>query len=479
LARAHRLLPLLLLSLGCNKLFAKDAPAPTAPDEAAKVDAPHAEEAPVAEKEKDGAARPARYGVPFAWETSPEEPLAKARTFMSEVLKANENFMHQGKDHFLPFANEEKPRATVLTCSDSRVQVGAWDGSPENDDYTVRNLGNQLSTSLGSVEYGVGRLHTPVLLIIGHTGCDAVKSVLDKSAAKGKGPIVDELSHLELPERFRRVRQDEEWDSLTKAVVANVDAQVADAVEHFAPFVQSGELTVVGAVYDFQNDFEDGHGRLRLVNVNSNVEASRIEAFQEAVKEDDKPAPTAFGQRRPTTNLVMPTVDRTGRPLPGGPRATINAVNILGSGNFDAVSTGTLRQPPLRPGSPVPGTSDLKVAPGYRPPFPRLTAEPDGHEPTAPADHGAPAGDAKPAPDGHEPPTPADHGTPAPAPGGHAPAPSKGRAKSAPAPSRNESKAPPAAKAPTEPTARGYAERAKAHAAPSAPAAHEEKAAPH
>jgi carbonic anhydrase len=383
LARSHRLLPLLLLSLGCNKLLPKDPPAPAAAPEVAKPEAGK-DEAPGAEapgdKEGKDAPRPARYGVPFAWETSPDEPLARARTFMGEVLKANETFMQQGKAHFTPFVDAETPRATVLACSDSRVQAGAWDTNPENDDYTVRNLGNQLSTTLGSVEYGVERLHTPVLLIIGHTGCAAVKAALDKKE-KGKGAIVDELSHLELPERHRRGRESQEWGSLTKAVVANVDAQVADAVTHFAPYVQSGELTVVGAVYDLQNEFHDGNGHLRLVNVNSNIEESRIQAFQQAVNEVNKavaPAgPAAFGERRAGSPLSS-LVDRSGRPLPGGPRATINAVSVLGNGNFDAISEGTLRQPPgVRPGNRVPGTSDLQVAPGWRPPAARAPARRD------------------------------------------------------------------------------------------------------
>jgi carbonic anhydrase len=375
LARAHRLLPLLLLSLGCSKLFAKDTPAPAAAGETGKIEAPKqdAEGEPAEQKEaKEGSLRSSRYGVPFAWEISPEEPLAKARTFLAEVLRANETFMTQGKSHFTPFADAETPRATVLTCSDSRVQAQAWDGNPENDDYTVRNLGNQLSTALGSVEYGIDRLHTPVLLIIGHSGCEAIRAALDKKA-KGKGPIADELSHLELPEHHRHGRESEEWSALTKAVVANVDAQVADAVAHFAPYVQSGELTVVGAVYDFQNEFGDGHGRVRLVNVNSNIEPSRIEAFQTAIKAGDKSPAPAFGQRRQQTPVAA-LIDRTGRPLPGGPRATINAVNVLGNGDFDAVSAGTLRQPTLRPGGMVPGTSDLRVAPSYRPAAPPPTA---------------------------------------------------------------------------------------------------------
>jgi carbonic anhydrase len=393
LTRSYRLLAVLLLSVGCNKLFAKNAPPPAAAPEAGKGEASKPDEAaPGDKKEDDGApAPPARYGVPFAWEISPEEPLAKARTFMAEALKANETFMQQGKAHFAPFADAETPRATVLTCSDSRVQAAAWDTNPENDDYTVRNLGNQLSTTLGSVEYGVDRLHTPVLLIIGHTGCEAVKAVLDKKE-KGKGPLAEELAHLELPERHRHGRESEEWSLLTKAVVANVDAQVADALAHFAPLVQSGELTVIGAVYDFQNEFDDGHGRLRLVNVNSNIEEARIDAFREAVNEANKAVAPAFGQRRPTSPPSV-QLDRTGRPLPGGPRATINGVSVVGSGNFDAVSSGSLGQPTLRPGSMVPGTSDLKVAPGYRP---------RAASPPAPALHGSPASPAPAeAPKGH------------------------------------------------------------------------------
>jgi len=349
--------------MGCNKLFAKDTPAPAA--EEGQAEAEKGAPAEAAHDPAPGAApreaRAARYGVPFAWEISPEEPLARARKFMAEVLSANATFMGQGRDHFAPFAEGEKPRATVLACADSRVQAGAWDASPENDDYTVRNLGNQLETSLGSVEYGVEHLHTPVLLIIGHTGCEAVKTVMNK-AVKGKDSVSQELSHMKLGER-RRGGDSGEWDALTSAVVANVDSQVSQAVAHFAPFVQSGELTVVGAVYDVANHLDEGHGRLRIVNVNSNVEDERVAAFVEAVKEDAKPARApSFAARRPPDERGHGLLDGTNRLLPGTPRATINAVSVLGGGGLDAVSSGTLHAP--RAGDILPGTSDLKLAPG-------------------------------------------------------------------------------------------------------------------
>jgi len=181
-------------------------------------------------------------------------------------------------------------------------------------------------------------------------------------------------------------------------------------------------------VYDVANDFGDGHGRLRIVNVNSNTEESRIDAFVEAVKEDEKPAPkTSFGARRTPDERARALLDGTNRILPGTPRATVNAVSVLGSGGLDAVSDGTLRAP-ARPGDILPGTSDLKLAPGAN----RYANV--GRSPAAVAKAEAPAGHGT-APAGHEPPpaaaapvAPGGHGEAADghAPAGHGAAPKKG-----------------------------------------------------
>lgn len=358
----HRLLPLLLLGTGCAKLLAEDAPAPPAEAEgeseerapqAAPANAPEPPPAPGAEMR--GAAR---YVVPFAWETSPAEPLARARRFMAEVLSANDVHAGRGREHFAALADGERPRATVLACADSRVQASAWDASPENDGYTVRNLGNQLATSLGSVQYGVEQLHTPVLLVIGHTRCDAVRAVTSEGP-RSPGALGEELSHLKLAER-RRGGDSAQWDPLTLAVVANVDAQVAEAVAQFSPRVQSGELTVVGAVYDLAGDLGGGHGRLRIVNVNGNVEDERVRAFVEAIQASE--ASGAAPSSSPSQARGRSAFAGPGRSAPGGPRATVNAVSVIGSGGFDAVAGGSLR-PRRAPGERVPGTVDLTRAP--------------------------------------------------------------------------------------------------------------------
>lgn len=222
--------------------------------------------------------RPKRYAMPFVWETSAVEPLALTRAFLGEVLRDNQHNASRGAAAFKKFAEKQSPRVTVLTCADSRVQSDVWDETPENDDFTVRNIGNQLETSLGSVSYGVKELNTPVLMIVGHTGCGAVKAAMDH--LKGlEGPVKKELLDLKLPE-LTGATETQLWSN---AVIANVNRQVDQAVKEFADRIQEGNLTVIGAVYDFRNDLRGGPGKLHLVNVNANTEPERLKAFASAI----------------------------------------------------------------------------------------------------------------------------------------------------------------------------------------------------
>jgi carbonic anhydrase len=220
-----------------------------------------------------------KFSVPFAYEVTKEEPLAVARGFLREAFADNSLYVGRGKKFFQVFAETQIPRATVITCADSRVQASAWDDTPENDDFTVRNIGNQVSSNAGSVEYGVEHLHTPLLLIIGHTGCGAVKAAMGDTS-KLSQPIQAELRALVVPKAAGDKSLDDQWAA---AVIANVHNQVSFAARHFTTLVQQGDLTIVGAVYDFRNDLGQGFGKLEIVNVNGNVEPERMKAFVAAI----------------------------------------------------------------------------------------------------------------------------------------------------------------------------------------------------
>jgi carbonic anhydrase len=261
-----------LAATGCNQAIAAEE---KLPPKAAKA-------APAAHDEKATPEAPSgsgKYAVPFAWESSPTEPLSVARAFLGEALRDNKAFSAQGAKVFLEYRDEQKPRATVLTCSDSRVHTSAFDATPENDVFMIKNIGNQLGNAEGSVEYGVVHLGTPVLLVIGHTGCGAVKAALGDLSKQSKA-VRAELEHLTLPKPEEGKDEKAAW---TEGVIANVHLQVKGAVRTFGERVQEGKLTVVGAVYDFRNDLGNGAGKITIVDVNGNDEPERMKAFVAAL----------------------------------------------------------------------------------------------------------------------------------------------------------------------------------------------------
>jgi carbonic anhydrase len=270
------LLPCLALVLGgCH---GQD---PVQPEPAKKVAKKAAVKASkkVEAKQHDAEHEPEKFSVPFAWEAEKEEPLALTRSFLREAFADNESYMGHGDKFFAAFADKQTPRATVLTCADSRVHSQAWDLTPENDDFTIRDIGNQVQNVEGSVEYGVEHLHTPLLLVVGHTGCGAVKAAMG-DLSKLSEPIRKELEHLQVPPADPNKAPEAAW---AEAVVANVNNQVAFSLKRFNHEVRQSKLTIVGAVYDFRNDLGQGAGKLVVVNVNGNADPERMMSFVEAV----------------------------------------------------------------------------------------------------------------------------------------------------------------------------------------------------
>ncbi len=296
-AVAALLLALAVAPLGCKAPQAAAAEAPVVDAEKEKEGDSHGggdkgdkKESKDAKEGKDHHARAGhgheghakKFTVPFAAEADKDDPLALTRTFFHGVFTDNAAYARTHDPAFFKaFAGSQKPRATVVTCSDSRVQSPAYDATPENDDFTIRNIGNQVANSEGSVEYGVHHLKTPVLFVLGHTGCGAVKAAMG-DYGKESDAIKHELDAIKVAKRKEGVKDDDPaaW---VDGVVQNVNDQVAAALAKFDDEVASGALTIVGGVYDFRNDMKAGTGKIVLVNVNGNRDAAKLQAFERGV----------------------------------------------------------------------------------------------------------------------------------------------------------------------------------------------------
>lgn len=194
------------------------------------------------------------------------DEMAQVKGIVKNLLQDNEAFVkgHQA-EYFKEFTEGQHPRATVVTCSDSRVHTHALDKTPDSDLFMVRDIGNQIATAEGSVEYGVHHLHTPLLIVVGHSACGAIKAA-SGDYSKESAPIKRELDTIKIAKGVENMA----------GVKANVNNQVEYAMKKFAAEVKEGKLTVIGAVYDFRNDLKQGHGKLVITNLNGETDAAKI-----------------------------------------------------------------------------------------------------------------------------------------------------------------------------------------------------------
>ena len=170
--------------------------------------------------------------------------------------------LHPSKE-LLDIQDDQHPRATIVACSDSRVQSNVIDDTPINDLFFVRNIGNYCVT--GSVDYGVRQLHTPLLLIIGHVGCGAIDVKFHNKDIASK-LIADELERLSVKCST----------NVEEAVIENINYQVKRSCEYFKNELDEGKLMILGAVYDFINHYKFGYHKLLVVNCNGTTDAKAI-----------------------------------------------------------------------------------------------------------------------------------------------------------------------------------------------------------
>lgn len=116
-----------------------------------------------------------------------------AEEIMKKLMDGNSRFVRGEKRNYDFVARRKEllagqhPIITVVTCSDSRVAPEYIFDVNLGEIFKIETAGNVLdSVALGSVEYGVDHLHTPVLMILGHTMCGAVTACC--KAAPGEKP---------------------------------------------------------------------------------------------------------------------------------------------------------------------------------------------------------------------------------------------------------------------------------------------------
>jgi carbonic anhydrase len=151
-------------------------------------------------------------------------------------------------------ARGQKPIGMVLGCVDSRVPPELVFDQGLGELFVIRTAGEVLDqAALGSLEFGIAEMHIPLLVVLGHQRCGAVKAAMEVLDGEGEAEadiayLVDALTPA--VEHGRRLGGDL-WEQAGRAQVAlQVDRLRRSPV--LAAAVQDGTLRVVGAWYDLE-----------------------------------------------------------------------------------------------------------------------------------------------------------------------------------------------------------------------------------
>jgi carbonic anhydrase len=159
----------------------------------------------------------------------------------------------------------QAPFAIVLGCSDSRVPAEIVFDRGLGDLFVIRVAGNVVAPSqIGSVEFAAEQFGTPLVIILGHSHCGAVKATLDQLAQPSelRSPhlkaIVDRIRPSVEPVLKAADRDDVPSGEtlMQEAVRANIRSSVSQLSTGSALLherVTNGQLVVVGAEYSLES----------------------------------------------------------------------------------------------------------------------------------------------------------------------------------------------------------------------------------
>lgn len=179
---------------------------------------------------------------------SPEAALEKLLAGNQRFMQHHPDYPDQSQARLTEVAQVQYPFVTILSCADSRVPAELLFDQGIGDIFNVRVAGNIVTPeSLGSLEYAVALLNTPLLMVLGHERCGAVTAAVQKKVLLGEiGSFVKAI----LP-AVEQV-QDQSGDQVENAVVANVVYQIKqlERSQLLNEQVQAGTLKIVGGRYD-------------------------------------------------------------------------------------------------------------------------------------------------------------------------------------------------------------------------------------
>lgn len=183
----------------------------------------------------------------------PTDPWPRLQAGNKRFAKGTPRHPHQSPAYRESLTETQHPIACVLGCADSRVPAELLFDQGLGDLFTVRAVGEVLDDAVvGSIEYAVAHLNVPLVVVLGHENCGAVKAAIalvrGQSEATG---AVDTVARA-IEATVRATPQDPDDHTFLTACVRNQTTRVAEELTTRSHAIRTAAPRIITAVYDLR-----------------------------------------------------------------------------------------------------------------------------------------------------------------------------------------------------------------------------------
>ncbi len=168
-------------------------------------------------------------------------------------LKVNRDLLEQVKST----CNGQFPYASILSCIDSRVSAELIFDQGVGDIFSARVAGNIVNEDiLGSLEFACKLAGTKLILVLGHTGCGAVKGACDNAELGNLTELLKKIKSAinSVVEPTDKSKRNSKNSNFVNAVAEKNVHLAIDNIRNQSPVLKeledSGDIKIVGAMYD-------------------------------------------------------------------------------------------------------------------------------------------------------------------------------------------------------------------------------------
>jgi carbonic anhydrase len=203
-----------------------------------------------------GAAPAARAAEGAPTSLSPQEALAELKTGNERFVSHPELCTVDLAESRSAVAGHQAPWATIIACADSRVPPELiFGGHGVGELFVARDAGNLVDVgTLGTIEYGAAVLGSPLVVILAHTACGAVKAACDIVTKNATYPgVIGRMIEPIVPAALAARNDSGDFaDNTAKESAKRTAANLPTVSKIVSDLVGAEKVKIVAAIYDLQ-----------------------------------------------------------------------------------------------------------------------------------------------------------------------------------------------------------------------------------